>query len=126
MFGWGLKPKQKRTQPSLEQRERFAQLRLLIVDEISTTDVKFLGMIDTELRLLLNQPDKRFGGFDFLLVGDWLQQLPIAGYPAFIATPPCRNDTEEYLARTRGITIYQSVTTAVMLEENMRHRTHPQ
>ncbi|OWZ04872.1 hypothetical protein PHMEG_00023151 [Phytophthora megakarya] len=126
MFGWGIKPKKRKPTMNLEQRERFAQLRLLIIDEISTTDVKFLGMIDSELRTRKNEPDKIFGGVDFLLVGDWLQQLPTAGYPAYITISPTsgrRNDDDEYLARSRGIAVYRNINTVVMLQENMRHRS---
>ncbi|OWZ01017.1 Hrdc domain-containing hypothetical protein [Phytophthora megakarya] len=70
MFGWGVKPKKRKPTMNLEQRERIAQLRLLIIDEISTTDVQFLGMIDSELRTRKNEQDKIFGGVAFLLVGD--------------------------------------------------------
>lgn len=130
-FGWGLKAKRKKAPTSQEQAERFAQLRLLIMDEISTTDVKFLGMIDAELRERKKLPNKLFGGVDFLLVGDWLQQLPTAGYPAYIASPPCSNrasgneNATDYLARSRGIEVYKRISVVIMLEENMRHRSDP-
>lgn len=46
-------------------------------------DVQILGRIDTSLRVIMKQPNIRFEGLHVLLVGDWLQQLPVAGQPAF-------------------------------------------
>lgn len=45
-------------------------------------------MIDQALRELKNKPDTFFGGVHVLFVGDWLQQLPVAGVPAFVDHPP--------------------------------------
>ncbi|EGZ07101.1 hypothetical protein PHYSODRAFT_373075, partial [Phytophthora sojae] len=72
-FGWGLRGFSKTQPVSLELREKIIKLRLLIVDEVSTTDVKFIGMIDSCLRHIRNKPDLLFGGVDVLFVGDWLQ-----------------------------------------------------
>ncbi|GMF61875.1 unnamed protein product [Phytophthora fragariaefolia] len=77
-FGWNVNSR-KRWTPTKEQKERFAKLRLLIIDEVSTCDVSITGIADASLRLLLDNPSKLFGGIYVLLVGDWLQQLPVAG-----------------------------------------------
>lgn len=112
-----------------EQRERFAKLKLLIVDEISTCDVSILGKMDSFLREILGNPTKLFGGIHVLLVGDWLQQLPVAGQPAFITADEViqlrRRHSIDYLDRVRGIKAYRSLNSVVILTENMRHRRDP-
>lgn len=71
-----------------------------------------------------------FGGIHLLLVGDWLQQLPVLGQPAFQKQPQYstsdqakqNSDSNAYLSRLRGIRTYQKINEVVMLDENMRHR----
>lgn len=130
-FGWGLRGFSKTKQVTLEQREKITKLKLLILDEISTTDVKIIGMIDSCLRHIRNEPNLLFGGVDVLFVGDWLQQLPVAGVPAYIQTPPClghqpRSKRGDYFLRSRGIQAYQQVTNVVMLSQNVRHQGDPE
>lgn len=119
-------------QYSVTQRERFAQLKLLIIDEISTMDSGFLGMADAALRQLNSKPDRCFGGINVLLVGDWLQQLPVAGMPAFKAPIPetvlgkiKKAEVSKYLDRIRGHQAYRAINYVVVLDENMRHRRDP-
>lgn len=71
LFGWGINRRRKWT-PTRDQVERFAKLKLLIVDEISTCDVKILGLIDSSLRQLTGRVSILFGGVHVFLVGDWL------------------------------------------------------
>jgi hypothetical protein len=79
LFGWCVNSKRK-WKPTHQQKLRFAELKLLILDEISTCDVKILGMVDASLRELMNKPSRAFGGVHVLLVGDWLQQLPVVAF----------------------------------------------
>lgn len=105
------------------------KLKLLILDEISSCDVSILGKIDLSLRKLLDKPTEVFGGIHVLLVGDWLQQLPVAGQPAFLPVDDVlqirRKDTTDYLDRVRGINAYRSINCVVVLAENMRHKHDP-
>ncbi|ETO75400.1 hypothetical protein F444_09003 [Phytophthora nicotianae P1976] len=132
-FGWGIHSRKKKPSYSFSQRERFAKLKMLIIDEISTMDSRFLGMADAALRDLKGAPDSLFGGVHVLFVGDWLQQLPVAGCPAFSVPDPGRDvnkmkhsDATHYLERIRGNTVYKAVNYVVILDENMRHRDDPQ
>ncbi|OWZ10696.1 hypothetical protein PHMEG_00016418 [Phytophthora megakarya] len=84
LFGWYVNSKRE-WKPTQQQKSRFAQVKLLILDEVSTCDVKIVGMIDASLRKLLGKPSTVFGGIHVLFVCDWLQQLPTCGgQPAFI------------------------------------------
>ncbi|GMF32032.1 unnamed protein product [Phytophthora fragariaefolia] len=128
LFGWNVNSR-KRWTPTNEQKERFAKLRLLIIDEVSTCDVSIIGKVEVSLRLLLDNPSKLFGGIHVLLVGDWLQQLPVAGQPAFIAASEILHahngrdaGSADYLDRVRGINAYRSLNFVVILAENVRHR----
>ncbi|ETN12062.1 hypothetical protein PPTG_09710 [Phytophthora nicotianae INRA-310] len=128
LFGWYVNNKKPWT-PNQEQKERFARLKLLIIDEISTCDVGILGKIDASLRKLLDKPTLLFGGIHVLLVGDWLQQLPVAGQPAFLtldeAVPVRRKNSSDYLDKIRGLNAYRSLNCVVILTDNMRHREDP-
>ncbi|POM76722.1 Hypothetical protein PHPALM_6009 [Phytophthora palmivora] len=83
LFGWNVYSRRKWV-PTKEQKERFAQLKLLILDEILTCDVSILGKVDASLRRILNRLTDLCGGVHVLLVGDWLQQLPVASQPAYL------------------------------------------
>ncbi|KAJ8554959.1 hypothetical protein ON010_g9524 [Phytophthora cinnamomi] len=128
LFGWNVNSRRRWTLTN-EQKERFAKLRLLIINEISTCDVSIIGKNDASLRILLGSPSKRFGGIHVLLVGDWLQQLPVAGQPAFLAASEILHEqkgretaSSDFLDRVRGINAYRSLNYVVILTENMRHR----
>ncbi|ETP13031.1 hypothetical protein F441_11695 [Phytophthora nicotianae CJ01A1] len=86
-------------------------------------------MADAALRDLKGAPNPLFGGVHVLFVGDWLQQIPVAGCPAFAVPNPGRDvskmkptDAKKYLDRVRGNTVYNGVNYVVILDENMRHR----
>ena len=55
-------------------REKFFNLQLLIIDEISMVGARLLSRVDTRLRQIMGI-NKIFGGVSVLLVGD-LKQLP--------------------------------------------------
>ncbi|OWY97344.1 hypothetical protein PHMEG_00032146 [Phytophthora megakarya] len=128
LFQWGVKSRSRPKRYSAELKEKFAKLNLLIIDEISTTDAKIIGMIDSALRDLKSQPNLRFGGVRVLFVGDWLQQLPVAGHPALVNQPQppiqthssnsaCDDATITYLQRQRGIQAYRKINEVIILEE---------
>ncbi|OWZ10793.1 putative mitochondrial protein [Phytophthora megakarya] len=138
LFQWGVRKGVHNKRYAVADKERFASFKLLIMDEVSTTDAKYIGMIDIALRDLKNEPDKRFGGVHMLFAGDWLQQLPVAGHPAFVREPPpptslrsaqipqnADDATTTYLLRQRGIQAYGEINDVVMLDVNMRHRNDP-
>lgn len=95
--------------------------------------MSILGRIDTSLRLLFKRPLLRFGGLYVLLVGDSLQQLPVAGQPAYLLIPRYEisrtaneaRDSIVYLDRVRGTDAYRHVNTVVVLSENRRHKSDP-
>jgi hypothetical protein len=51
------------------------QLKIVVVDEVSMLNTKFLVLLDTRLRSMYN-PGIRFGGISILLIGDFIQ-LPV-------------------------------------------------
>ncbi|KAF4143997.1 hypothetical protein GN958_ATG05898 [Phytophthora infestans] len=85
--------------------------------------------MDSSLREIIGNPTNCFGGIHVLLVGDWLQQLPVAGQPAFITADEViqlrRRHSTDYLDRVRRINAYRSHNSVVILTENMRHRRDP-
>ncbi|GMF23215.1 unnamed protein product [Phytophthora fragariaefolia] len=82
LFGWSVN-KRKRWTPTTAQKERFAKVELLILDEISTRDVGILGKLPVAGQPVFHSPGKI---------------LSSSGLPK-MATP-------EYLDRIRGITAY--------------------
>ncbi len=51
------------------------QLKIVMVDEVSMLNTKFLVLLDTRLQSMYN-PGIRFGGISILLIGDFVQ-LPV-------------------------------------------------
>ena len=108
----------------------FAHIKLLIVDEISTTDLKFLEMMDAALRRVTGM-DALCGGISMMLVGDWLQQQPVSGIAAFVTDRELlgresrQASTDKNLFRLRGSQVYQAINHVVILKENERHRSDP-
>ncbi|OWZ07894.1 hypothetical protein PHMEG_00019642 [Phytophthora megakarya] len=126
-FGWRLGGFSKTQQVTAGQREKMCKLKLLIMDEVSTTDAKIIGMVDSSLRHIRNEPDLVFGGVDVLFVGDWLQQQPVAGVVVYVSVPPyCGHQHGDYFFQSRGIQAYSLVRNVVMLTENMRYRNDPE
>ncbi len=54
------------------------QLKIVVVDEVSMLNTKFLVLLDTRLRSMYN-PDILFGGISILLIGDFIQLLVTTG-----------------------------------------------
>jgi hypothetical protein len=57
-------------------------------------------------------------------VGDWLQQLPVAGTPAYVCEAPLSSKPTDYIYAAKGVAAYKSVTHVIMLNENMRHQNN--
>ncbi|KUF86431.1 hypothetical protein AM588_10001147 [Phytophthora nicotianae] len=131
LFGWYVNSR-RQWAPTSEQKDRFSRLKLLILDEVSTCDVSIIGKIDSSLRKFLDRSNAVFGGVHVLLVGDWLQPLPVAGQPAFMSADELlesrsrqQSNTSDYLDRLLGINAYKALTSVVILTENMRHQHDP-
>jgi hypothetical protein len=54
------------------------KLKLVVVDEVSMLEARFLILLDTRLKAMY-EPDKMFGGIPVLLLGDFLQLKTIVG-----------------------------------------------
>ena len=73
-------------------RDRLSDLRVLFVDEISTTAPSMLFGLDKVLRRALN-PDADFGGLIVVLLGDFAQLGPTGQYSlAQVAVLRCRSN----------------------------------
>ncbi|GMF55156.1 unnamed protein product [Phytophthora fragariaefolia] len=70
LFQWGINNTAHTKQYSPEPKE--ATLHLLIMDAVSTTDAKLIGMVDIALRQLKTKPNERFGGVSVVFIGDRL------------------------------------------------------
>ncbi|OWZ12081.1 hypothetical protein PHMEG_00014809 [Phytophthora megakarya] len=62
-------------------KSKFSRVVLVIIDEISITDQGLLGGMDAVLRSMSKTPNKYMGGKHVILIGDFLQLLPVAGSP---------------------------------------------
>lgn len=119
LFQWSVNSNCYTKRYSLEQKERFAPLKMLILDEASTADVKLIGMIDHALRELKNKPNAVFGGIHILFVGDWLQQLPVAGVPAFVSDQE-KTPTSTLQLILQGFEVLKRIVKSTKLSFSMR------
>jgi len=66
--------------PSQEQRDLFAKVWLLIVDEVSMVNKDTLEKLEDRLRQLANHLSK-YGGINMVFVGDFRQLDPVGKFP---------------------------------------------
>lgn len=59
-------------------RDKFYQVKVLIIDEISMLDGKTLDLVDRVLRKAKMEPELPFGGVQVILVGDFFQLPPVS------------------------------------------------
>jgi hypothetical protein len=123
LFAWSITDILPTKKISFEMRNKFALLRILIIDEISMLAQEILGRLDESLRILKNNSSK-LGGVHLLIVGDWLQQSPIYGAPLYKAPnefdiTPDKQDL--FRLRYIGYNVYNGVNCVVRLDKNMRH-----
>jgi ATP-dependent exoDNAse (exonuclease V) alpha subunit len=58
-------------------RKRIDRCKVLIIDEVSMIDAKFLDYLDESLRHCRQSPHQSFGGLQIILVGDFMQLPPV-------------------------------------------------
>ena len=66
-----------------EMLERFVGTRMVIIDEISFASDSNLIKIDKHMRLLRDEPGKRYGGVHMVFAGDYRQLEPVRGTPIY-------------------------------------------
>ncbi|OWZ12066.1 Helicase [Phytophthora megakarya] len=128
-FGWRVNNHQIKRKPNVVLVKKIHKVKMLIIDEISTSDIQILRRMDSSLRIFLKRPLLRFGGLHILLGGAWLQQLPVAEQSAYLqisrhaisTTLNESTDSVVYLDRVRDAEAYPNVNIVVMLSKNMRH-----
>ena len=57
--------------------KEYAQLKVLLIDEVSLIGSRMLFNIDKRLREIMHVPTKPFGGLDVIFYGDFCQAQPI-------------------------------------------------
>ena len=68
-------------------RKLYANLRLIIFDEISLVDPMRFKQVDTRLRQIFDRPNDAFGGISVITVGDFNQLKPVCKYWIFNKNP---------------------------------------
>lgn len=64
-------------------RNSFANIKLIIVDEVSMIGANILNTVHTRLQSITGNYDEAFGGMDIMLCGDFRQLSPVNAKPAF-------------------------------------------
>ncbi|AAS52914.1 AER233Cp [Eremothecium gossypii ATCC 10895] len=66
-----------RAKKKREVYERWKRTRVLIIDEVSMVDARFLDKLDYVARQLRGKPDAVFGGIQLVFTGDFFQLPPV-------------------------------------------------
>jgi ATP-dependent exoDNAse (exonuclease V) alpha subunit len=77
--------------PEYSRNALYANIDMVIIDEVSMVSANLMDAIDMALRINRNRPDAPFGGVQMVFIGD-LFQLP----------PVVKNDLQDYFAATYG------------------------
>jgi hypothetical protein len=96
--------------------ERWASVRLVIVDEMSMIDKALLCDVNESLQRV-KENDEPFGGLSVVLAGDFYQLPPVASTPLYTAPRLSVRDADREVA---GLALYHMFDTVVILTENMR------
>ena len=64
-----------------------AEVKTLIIDEISMVSRDVFALIDTRLRQIMGSPNSWFGGINVLLFGDFYQLPPVCAQSIFSLKP---------------------------------------
>ena len=152
MFGWkfmGIGYTSSNPKPSTDIcKKDFASVALLVIDEVSTLTQAHFGLLEDSLSQL-RKSDLPAGGFNLLLLGDFLQLGPVSGCRKFVkpneidlnvkkrnakqeltrgeidqsqCDKKIRNADSTYLYRLRGYELYSKINYVVTLRENWRHK----
>jgi hypothetical protein len=107
---------------TVQRQLNIAKLDLIIIDEISQTAQHLLGLLERQIKRILQnyQPpnDYDFHGLPVVFAGDWLQLGPVQANKCF--QRPKFNNTNEY--NTHGYNAYNSITHVVLLKKIHRQR----
>jgi ATP-dependent DNA helicase PIF1 len=60
-------------------RDKFRNVRLLVIDEISMVPVDLLGHVNHRLQVIMEKPNILFGGLVVVMMGDFRQLPPVMG-----------------------------------------------
>ena len=97
-----------------KMQQSLADMKYLIIDEMSMVGRKMFGQVDQRLRQVFpHQADVLFGGCSCLLFGDFGQLPPVMDLPLY--TTVLRTDLSDL-----GSAAYQSFDRAVILDQVMR------
>lgn len=109
-----------------ETREKLAGVEYIFVDEVSMISCHELYAISSKLAILTNVHDKPFGGMNMVFAGDFAQLPPVKGktlYANDIALQQVAGMSVRAQEETIGKILWQQVTTAVILKQNMRQKS---
>ena len=95
--------------------ERWATVRLVIIDEMSLIDKSLLCDINNSLQRV-RENNEPFGGLSVVLAGDFYQLPPVASTPLY--TVP-RTSVRHAQREMAGLALYHMFDTVVILTDNM-------
>ena len=97
-----------------QMQQSLANMKYLIIDEMSMVGKKFLGQVDQRLRQVFpHRADELFGGCSCLLFGDFGQLPPVMDLPLY--TTVSRSPLSD-----QGSAAYQLFDRAIVLKQMMR------
>jgi hypothetical protein len=65
--------------PLKTEIDKFKNIKMIVMDEISFVPQTFLAQISDQLKLLLENPNENFGGLNIVYLGDYSQLPPVNG-----------------------------------------------
>jgi hypothetical protein len=101
---------------SNQLRQRWQQVKLLIIDEISFSTKQNIDKLDARLKNIMGIPDKPFGGVSIVFSGDFHQLKPVLN---------SGTDRVLYDRATNGFFL-GSINSAIILEESHRFDDDPE
>ncbi|GMF20438.1 unnamed protein product [Phytophthora fragariaefolia] len=104
-----------RLQHAIEEK-RFEPLDLLVINEVSMMSMTEWLRLDKLLRRYKTFPGVPFGGFNMVLVGDFLQMPPVKTDQIYIDPADM---AEVKTAAIEGFELWRKFTTVIILEESV-------
>jgi len=114
----GFHPSRNARKLSQKDKEKFAVLKLLIIDEVSMLSKKLINMIDIKLRAAKESPDLYFGGVHIIFTGDFSQLPPVQATPLF--RKPSTNETKSPQSISGGILWVNAINCCIKLKATHR------
>ena len=109
-----------------EETERVLKLMqtdLIIIDEVSMISCKSLFTIANKLAIARNKRDVPFGGVHMVFAGDFAQLPPVLAKPLYSKMKTIRQESAHSQEVLIGKSLWEQVTTVVILRANMRQTT---